>query len=41
MIGKVLGHRQIETTGRYAHLDGESLHEAATRISDGIAEDIL
>ena len=41
MIGKLLGHRQIETTGRYAHLARESVHEAATLISDSIAADIL
>ena len=41
MIGKLLGHRQVETTGRYAHLARESVHEAATRISDSIAGDIL
>ena len=41
MIGKLLGHRQIETTGRYAHLARESMHEAATRISDSIAPRIL
>ena len=41
MIGKFLGHRQIETTGRYAHLARESMHEAATRISDSIAPRIL
>ena len=41
MIGKLLGHRQIETTGRYAHLAREPVHEAATRISDSIAAKIL
>ena len=41
MIGKLLGHRQVETTGRYAHLARESVHEAATRISDSIEADIL
>ena len=41
MIGKLLGHRQIETTGRYAQLARESMHEAATRIFDSIAPRIL
>ena len=41
MIGKLLGHRQIETTGRYAHLARESMHEAATRVSESIAARIL
>ena len=37
MIGKLLGHSQVETTARYAHLARESVHEAAARI----AEDVL
>ena len=31
MIGKLLGHSQIETTARYAHLARESVHESAAR----------
>ena len=41
MIGKLLGHAQVETTARYAHLARESVHEAAARIADGIAADIV
>ena len=41
MIGRLLGHRQIETTARYAHLARDSVHEAAVRVSDSIAADIL
>ena len=41
MIGKLLGHSDIETTARYAHLARDSVHEAAERIADSIAADIL
>ena len=41
MIGKLLGHSDIETTARYAHLAHDSIHEAAKRIADSIAADIL
>ena len=41
MIARLLGHREIETTARYAHLDRASVHEAAARIAGRIAEDIL
>ena len=41
MIGKLLGHSQIETTARYAHLARESVHEAAVQIAESIAADIL
>ena len=41
MIGKLLGHTQIETTARYAHLARDSVHESAARIADSIAADIL
>ena len=41
MIGKLLGHNQVETTARYAHLARGSIHEAATRIADSLAADIL
>ena len=41
MIGRLLGHRQIETTARYAHLARGSAQEAAERVAASIAEDIL
>ncbi|MDE0280756.1 MAG: tyrosine-type recombinase/integrase [Gammaproteobacteria bacterium] len=40
-IGKLLGHSRVETTARYAHLSGEAVREAAVRISDSIATDIV
>ena len=40
MIGKLLGHRQIETTARYAHLAHDSVHASAERIAASLAEDI-
>ncbi len=41
VIGKLLGHSDIETTARYAHLAQDSIHEAAERIAESIAVDIL
>ena len=41
MIGKLLGHRRIESTVRYAHLARSSVHQAAERVANGIAADIL
>ena len=41
VIGKLLGHSDIETTARYAHLAQDSLHETAERIAETIAADIL
>ncbi len=41
VIGKLLGHAHVETTARYAHLARDSMHEAATRVADSIADDIL
>ena len=40
-IGKLLGHSDIETTARYAHLARDSVHEAAERVAGSIAGDIL
>ena len=41
VIGKLLGHSDIETTARYAHLAQDSVHEAAERIAWSIAADVL
>ncbi len=41
MIARLLGHSQLETTARYAHLARDSIHEAAARVADSIAADIL
>lgn len=40
MIGKLLGHRQIETTARYAHLADDSVHASAERIAQSLAQDM-
>ncbi|MDE0212308.1 MAG: hypothetical protein OXJ64_20805 [Boseongicola sp.] len=41
MIGKLLGHSDIETTARYAHLAQDSIYETAERIAGSIAADVL
>ena len=41
VIGKLLGHSDIETTAPHDHLVRDSVHEAAERIADSIAADIL
>jgi len=41
VIGKLLGHAHVETTARYAHLARDSMHEAAARVAESIAADIL
>jgi len=33
MIGKLLGHSQVQTTARYAHLANDPIKSAAERIS--------
>jgi len=37
MIGKLLGHSQVQTTARYAHLAADPVRAAADQISSGIA----
>jgi integrase len=37
MIGKLLGHSQVQTTARYAHLAGDPLRAAANDISGAVA----
>ncbi|MCY4558110.1 MAG: site-specific integrase, partial [Chloroflexi bacterium] len=41
IIGRLLGHRQAETTARYAHLDRDSVRQSAERVAVRIAEHIL
>ena len=36
MIGKLLGHTQVQTTARYAHLARDSIQNAAARITESI-----
>ena len=40
-IGRLLGHSQVETTARYAHLARDSMHEAAALIAASIGADLL
>jgi hypothetical protein len=37
MIGKLLGHTQVQTTARYAHLAADPVKAAAERVSSNIA----
>ena len=41
MIGRLLGHTQVETTARYAHLARDSVRESAARVAESIAGDFL
>lgn len=41
MIGRLLGHSELQATERYAHLDRDWVRDAAVRISESIAADIL
>ena len=36
MIGKLLGHTQVQTTARYAHLARDSIQSAAARVTGSI-----
>ena len=40
VIGKLLGHANIETTARYAHLANESVKVSGSRIGDSIGKHI-
>ncbi len=40
MIGKLLGHTQVQTTARYAHLARNPVRNAAARIADSIADSL-
>ena len=41
MIGKLLGHRKIQTTARYAHLARDSVKESAALVAASIGADVL
>ena len=41
MIGKLLGHRKIQTTSRYAHLARDSVKESAALVAASIFADIM
>lgn len=41
VIGKLLGHTQVQTTARYAHLAADPLKAAATKIADRLAAAML
>ena len=40
MIGKLLGHAQVQTTARYAHLANESVKASRSRVGDSIGSSI-
>ena len=40
MIGKLLGHTQVQTTARYAHLARDTVKTSAARIGDSIERDL-
>ena len=41
MIGKLLGHSQVETTARYAHLARDTVHESAAWVAESLAIDLF
>ena len=41
MIGKLLGHTQVATTARYAHLAADPVKAAADHVSAAIAASVL
>ena len=41
MIARLLGHRRVETTARYAHLERETVQASAARIAASIGADVL
>lgn len=40
MIGKLLGHTQVQTTARHAHLARDPMQTAASRITESIGGDL-
>lgn len=41
MIGKLLGHTQVQTTARYAHLAQDAVRDAATRVAESLGDTLL
>ena len=41
MIGKLLGHRKVQTTARYSHLARESVQASTAKVAESIGADIL
>ncbi len=41
MIGKLLGHTQVQTTARYAHLAGEPIRAAANQVATTLAAALM
>ena len=41
MIGRLLGHRQPQTTARYAHLAPHSVKSTAENVADSLLADIF
>ena len=41
MIGRLLGHRKVQTTARYAHLRRESVQASTAKVAESIGADIL
>ena len=41
MIGKLLGHTQVQTTARYAHLANDTIKISAARVGDSIDQDLV
>ena len=40
MIGKMLGHRKVQTTARYAHLARDSVKASAARVAESLRADM-
>ena len=40
MIGKLLGHRKVQTTARYAHLERDSVKASAARVAESLRADL-
>ncbi len=41
MIGKLLGHNNIDTTSRYAHVARDSIKASSAQVADSIGADVL